>query len=119
MKKTLVIGASTNEERYSYKCIDMLRENNIETVALGRRVGKVLDVEISSEMKSYTDIDTVAVYMSAKNLKAYEDYIVNLRPRRVLFPPGTENPDFEARLTKEKIEHEQSCPLVMLATKIY
>lgn len=119
MKKTLVIGASTNEERYAYKCIVMLRENGIETVALGRRNGLVADVQIDTDNKGYADIHTVAVYMSAKNLATFEDYIVSLKPQRVLFPPGTENPKFEKKLTKANIAHEQACPLVMLVARNY
>lgn len=119
MKKSLVLGASTNPERYAYMCIEMLRNHDIETVALGRRKGKVDDVEIVTELLPFEDIHTVNIYISAKNLKEYEDYIINLRPQRVLFPPGTENPEFEQRLTEENIAHERACPLVMLTANIY
>lgn len=119
MKKSLVLGASTNPERYAYKCIVMLREKKIETVAVGRKKGTVKDVEILSDQKYFEDIDTVNIYLSAKNLTEYEEYILQLKPKRVLFPPGTENPDFEKRLTEANIEHERACPLVMLSTGSY
>ncbi len=119
MKKSLVLGASTNPERYAFKCITMLRRNEIETVAVGIREGKVDDVSISKEKQDFKNIHTVNIYLSAKNLKEYEDYLLSLKPQRILFPPGTENPDFEARLDKENIEHERACPLVMLSTGTY
>ncbi|PVX49981.1 hypothetical protein C7377_1623 [Balneicella halophila] len=119
MKKSLVIGASTNPQRYAYQCITMLRDHNIETVAIGLREGNVQDVKITTEKEKFEDIHTVNIYLSAKNLKEYEDYIIDLKPKRVLFPPGTENPEFENRLTKEKILHERACPLVMLSVSTY
>lgn len=119
MKKTLVIGASTNEDRYSYKCIEMLRDRGFETVALGRRQGVVKGITISTELESFDNIHTVCIYLSAKNLKDYEDYIISIKPQRVLFPPGTENEGFETRLTQNNIAHEKACPLVMLSAKTY
>lgn len=119
MKKSLVLGASANPERYAYKCIAMLRKHNFETVALGRKEGFVEDVIFKTTKEVFQDIHTVNVYLSAKNLKDYEDYIIALHPKRVLFPPGTENPEFEKRLDKEKIAHERACPLVMLSTDVY
>lgn len=119
MKKSLVLGASTKPERYAYKCIVMLRRRDFETVAVGRREGTVEDVEITTEKADFKNIHTVNIYLSAKNLKEYEHYILQLKPKRVLFPPGTENPEFEKCLDAENISHERACPLVMLSTGSY
>ncbi len=119
MKKTLVLGASTNPERYSYKCISLLRQKGFETVAVGRKSGKVEDVDILTNQELFPDIDTVNIYLSAKNLQEYEDYLIQLKPNRILFPPGTENPEFEERLNKTTIKYERACPLVMLKTGTY
>ncbi len=119
MKKTVVIGASTKPERYAYKCIDLLRKHDIETIAIGNRAGKVNDVEITTEHPEIKNVDTVAVYLSAKNLEPYYDYIISLKPNRVLFPPGTENPEFYEIAKANNIETEEACPLVMLNTGIY
>ncbi len=119
MKKSLVLGASTNPERYSYKCISLLREKGFDTVAVGRREGKVEDVTILTNQELFPNIDTVNIYLSAKNLKEYEDYLIKLNPNRILFPPGTENPEFEKRLDQTVIAHERACPLVMLKVGTY
>lgn len=119
MKKSLVLGASTNPERYAHKCIVMLRKHHFETVAVGRREGTVEDVAIVSSKKNFENIHTVNIYLSAKNLAAYETYILSLKPQRVLFPPGTENPEFEKCLDEAHIAHERACPLVMLSTGTY
>lgn len=117
--KTLVLGASTKPERYSYKCVRALRSHNYETVALGKKAGEVEGVQIETEKVLFENIHTVAIYLSAQNQKEYEDYILSLQPKRVLFPPGTENPRFQEELTDWGILAEEACPLVMLNIGTY
>lgn len=119
MKKSLVVGASTKPESYAYKCIVMLRKQGFETFGIGNKKGTVKDVTISPQKVTLKNIHTVNIYLSPKNLAEYEDYILRLRPQRVLFPPGTENPEYEKCLDKAGIEHERACPLVMLTSKTY
>ena len=116
---TLVIGASTNPERYSNKAIERLREHNIPTFAFGLKSGRVSDVEIDTELIAYSDIDTVTLYVNPKNQKEYYDYIISLKPRRVIFNPGTENPEFIDLLKSKNIFTEISCTLVLLGTGQY
>ncbi|MGQ1908487.1 CoA-binding protein [Marinifilum sp. RC60d5] len=117
--KTLVIGASTKEDRYSNQCVKLLREHNIETIALGNKAGIIEDVEVQTGRPAEANVQTVAIYLSAKNLESYEEYIINLKPERVLFPPGTENPAFYEKAKSCGIATEEACPLVMLKTGVY
>jgi predicted CoA-binding protein len=119
MRKTVVIGASTKEDRYSYKCVKMLRENNLEAVAVGNRVGKIGDVEIQTGKPFEEKVETVAIYLSPKNQESFYDYIIGLKPERILFPPGTENPNFYKKANAHGIETEEACPLVMLRNGTY
>jgi len=116
---TLVIGASTNPNRYSNIAIKRLRDKQIPTVALGLKKGKVLDVRIDDEKLSYENIDTITLYLNPKRQEEYYDYIINLQPRRVIFNPGTENMEFVALLKAHKIESEIACTLVLLSTNQY
>ncbi|WP_124980261.1 CoA-binding protein [Nonlabens xiamenensis] len=118
-KKTLVLGASLKVERYSNIAIHRLRKNNIETVAIGLREGVVDDVKIHTEMVPFTDINTVTLYLNPKRQVSYYDYILNLRPERVIFNPGTENPEFQQLLKENGIFPEVACTLVMLGTRQY
>ncbi|WP_298764899.1 CoA-binding protein [uncultured Polaribacter sp.] len=118
-KKTLVIGASLKAERYSNKAIKKLRENNIPVVAIGLKKGSVLDVNIDTTEVAYKNIDTVTLYLNPKRQKAYYNFIVNLKPKRVIFNPGTENLDFVNILQAHDIKAEVACTLVLLATKQY
>lgn len=118
-KKTLVLGASLKPNRYSNIAINRLRKHNIETVAVGLREGTVDDVEIHTDPVLFTDIDTVTLYLNPDRQEEYYDYIVGLAPNRVIFNPGTENPEFWKMLRDKGIEVEVACTLVMLGTGQY
>jgi hypothetical protein len=117
--KTLVLGASLKVDRYSNIAIYRLRKFNIDTVAIGMREGMVDDVKIHEELIPFQDIDTVTLYLNPQRQAAYYDYITSLKPRRVLFNPGTENPAFYELLAQHHIESEVACTLVLLGTNQY
>lgn len=116
---TLVLGASLKEERYSNKAIKMLKAHNYNVAAIGLRRGEVAGVTIETEKTSFTEIDTVTLYLNAKRQEEYYSYIIGLQPRRVIFNPGTENPTFVKLLQENNIETEVACTLVLLSTNQY
>ncbi len=118
-KTTLVIGASVKPERYSNKAIKRLVGKDIEVKAIGLRTGIVAEVNIDTELKPYKDIHTVTLYLNPSRQKDYYDYIINLRPERVIFNPGTENHEFLKLLQEENIATEVACTLVLLGTGQY
>ena len=118
-KRTLVVGASLNPNRYSNIAIKRLRGSNIETVAIGLRAGIVLDVTIDVDKKKYENIDTVTLYLNPKRQIEYYNYIIGLSPKRVIFNPGTENMRFVKLLQENGIHSEIACTLVLLSTKQY
>lgn len=117
--ETLVIGASTNPNRYSNIAIKRLRGKDLKVRALGLRKGEVLDVIIDGEKLPYKDIDTVTLYLNPKRQVEYYNYIISLKPRRVIFNPGTENMEFVRLLKEHNIESEIACTLVLLSTNQY
>jgi uncharacterized protein len=118
-KKTLVIGASDNPQRYSFLAIGRLRGRGHPVVAIGKRAVSVGDVAIVTEKRTFTDIDTVTLYLSPGLQKEYYDYIISLHPRRIIFNPGTENPALEDLARSHGIEPLQACTLVLLNTGQY
>lgn len=118
-KKTLVIGASENPSRYSNIAINRLTAHKQPTVAIGLRKGTVAGVPINTEKVPFEDIDTVTLYLGPPRQEEYYDYIISLRPERVIFNPGTENPEFYRLLERENIEVEIACTLVLLSTDQY
>ena len=116
---TLVFGASLKPQRYSNLAINRLVSHNIRVVAFGLNKGLVAGVSIDTELKDYQDIDTVTLYMNPKRQAGFYNYIVSLKPNRVIFNPGTENPEFYTILKENNINVEAACTLVLLATNQY
>ena len=119
VKATLVLGASTNPERYSNKAIKSLRKHGQTVYAIGLKEGKIDDVTIQTGLPELKNVDTVTLYLSAKNQFQYYDYILSLKPKRIIFNPGAENDELLLLTTKNKIENLEACTLVMLATGQY
>ncbi|MDD3722152.1 MAG: CoA-binding protein, partial [Lutibacter sp.] len=91
IKKTLVIGASTNPNRYSYRAIQQLVAKGHSVIGIGKKEGEVNGVEITANKILYKDVDTVTLYLNKKNQQEFYNYIISLNPKRVLFNPGAEN----------------------------
>lgn len=118
-KKTLVLGASQNPARYSNLAINRLRAKEHPVVAIGKRVGKVADVDITTEHPPMDDVDTVTIYMNENNQKQYYDYILSLHPKRIIFNPGAENDELAEIAASKGIEPMEACTLVLLSTGQY
>jgi predicted CoA-binding protein len=119
MKRTLINGASNNPERYAYKAAERLLKYGHEIELLGIRADVVFGKTIDIEKKDYKNIDTVTMYVGPQRQEEYYDYILSLHPKRVIFNPGTENIAFEQLLSKNNIDVEEACTLVMLGTGQY
>jgi predicted CoA-binding protein len=118
-KNTLVFGASLNPDRYSNMAMHRLSEYSIDVKAFGLKKGTVSGIEIDTNLVSYRNIHTVTLYVNPKRQEAYYDYILNLNPTRVIFNPGTENPEFYKLLKQASINYEVACTLVLLSTNQY
>lgn len=119
MKKTLVLGASANPNRYSYMAMNDLRRKGHEVIAIGSRSGKVNDVEIEVATEPIEELDTVTLYLNPANQKPYYDYILEQKPKRIIFNPGTENAELAQKAKEKGIQTLNACTLVMLSTGQY
>jgi len=113
------MGASENPSRYSFLAINRLKNNQHPVVALGRRKGIVAGIEIETEKKEFTGIDTVTLYLNPMHQKEYYDYILSLHPKRIIFNPGTENDELAELALQQGIIPLEACTLVMLSTGQY
>ena len=118
--KTLVLGASPNPVRYAYSAVEQLRWKGHEVVAIGNRTGRIEDVEILTEWPvSIPDLDTITLYLGPQNQKPVYQQILDYKPRRIIFNPGTENPELMRMAREAGIEVVQACTLVMLSIGNY
>lgn len=118
-KTTVVLGASDNPGRYSYLAVHRLRNHGHPVIAIGKKPGKVADVDISKEQSPQKEIDTVTLYLNPLHQKMYYDYIVSLNPKRIIFNPGTENDELAVLAEQNGIKTLEACTLVMLSTGQY
>lgn len=116
-KITAVIGASPNPDRYAFVATNMLKQYGHEVVPLGNKAGDINGISIVTDWpKTITNLDTVTLYVGPKNQAELLPYIIGLKPKRVIFNPGTENPDAYHQLDEAGIEVEEACTLVLLST---
>jgi uncharacterized protein len=120
-KKTVIIGATTNPSRYAYLAAQMLTSYQYEIVPVGIKEGVVFDKEILDifEKPPVENVDTVTLYIGPHRQPEYYDYILGLKPKRIIFNPGTENDEFEKMAESKGIEALQACTLVMLRSGQY
>lgn len=116
LKKTLVLGASDNPERYSWLALNRLREHGHPVVAIGSHKAVVAGVDIETQMKKLDNIDTVTMYLNPKNQQGYYQDIIAMKPKRIIFNPGAENRELEAMATENGILVLEACTLVLLGT---
>lgn len=118
-KKTVVLGASDNPIRYSYSAVHQLSARGHKVIALGRRQGDIMGIPIKQGTPELGEIHTITLYLNPQAQQEYYDYILALKPQRIIFNPGTENAEL-ARLARENgIEVEMACTLTMLAVGNY
>lgn len=115
-KKTLVLGASAKSERAAYKAITMLVDKGHSVLALGQNAGEVAGIKIQTKAIPLKNIDTVSLYINPARQRDYYNYIVEAKPKRVIFNPGVENPEFYQLLKLNDIKVENACTLVLLTT---
>lgn len=118
-KKTLVLGASTKPARYAFIAIEKLVEKGHSVLAIGQNTGEVAGIKIRTKAIPLKNIDTITLYLNASRQRDYYNYIVEAKPKRVIFNPGTENPELYQLLQLNNIKAEVACTLVLLATNQY
>lgn len=119
MKKTLILGASTNPDRYSNIAAHRLVAHGHPIVNVGLKKGEVAGVKIEMPEILHQDIDTITLYLGPANQIPYYDYILNTKPKRLIFNPGTENDELESFAQERGIETENACTLVLLSIGQY
>lgn len=114
-EKVLIVGASTNPDRYSYKATHALLRAGHSPVLIGVKEGEVAGQKIQKGQPNFTGIDTITLYVGPKHQPALYDYLLGLQPKRIIFNPGTENQEFMELATQKGVEVVAGCTLVMLS----
>jgi len=118
-KRVLVVGASPNSDRYSYRATLLLAEKGHEVIPFGTRKGSIGSHKIINEFPSSLPIHTVTMYMNSERQKVLHDQILMLQPKRIIFNPGAESEELMQKANKQGIETENACTLVMLNLGVF
>lgn len=119
MKKTLVLGASENQQRYSYLAVKKLLAHGHPVVAIGKKQGMINGQPILTGQPDIEGIDTVTLYLNPLHQQPFYDYLIALKPKRIIFNPGAENDAFAALAEKSGIKTLEACTLVLLSSGQY
>jgi uncharacterized protein len=118
-KKTLVVGVSNNSSRYANLAVNRLNALGFEVIALGKSTGSVNGLSILTGMPRIENVHTISIYLRPEIQKPLYKYLLSLHPSRIIFNPGTENPEFEILAKEAGIETLEACTLVMLSVGVY
>lgn len=118
-KKVIILGASDNVERYSNKALKMLTEKGHLAIPVHPKLDYIESIKVYSSLKEIDDdqIDTLTIYVNPQISSSMQAEIIDLNPKRVIFNPGSENPELQSKLNEKGIETLEACTLVMLSTE--
>jgi predicted CoA-binding protein len=114
--RVLIFGASNNPERYAYKALELLKEKGHEVFLKGNKAGIALGFAIQVGKNYFNHIHTVTLYVGPQNQQNLIEDLIQIKPKRIIFNPGTENPNLYAEIEKLNIKVEEACTLVLLHT---
>jgi predicted CoA-binding protein len=117
-QKTLIVGATTNPSRYAYTAASMFDERRLDFLPIGIKTGEVFGREILDlrTKPALEGINTITLYIGPENQSEWIDYLISLKPKRIIFNPGTENPIFSKKAREAGIQTLEACNLVLLST---
>lgn len=119
-ERVVILGASDKPERYSHRAMKMLREHGHEIVLVHPRLAEIEGQPVLNDLADIRGaVDTVTMYVGPEASNAVAGELIALRPRRVIFNPGSENPALQARLVDAGVQVEEACTLVLLSTGQY
>lgn len=112
---TLVYGASLKPFRYSHRAINILNNQGFPVIALGLKEGVIHGQKVLTGHPEIDNIHTITMYLNAQNQMEHYDYILSLKPKRIIFNPGAENPELSKLARAKGIYTENACSLVLLS----
>jgi uncharacterized protein len=119
MKRTIVLGASPNSDRYAFRATKKLKDYGYDVIPIGNKKGEIDGIAIQNNTPQYEDVDTITLYLNVDNQKPYYNYMFSLKPKRIIFNPGTENLELMKMAKERGIESEIACTLVLLSLGEY
>lgn len=114
-ERVAILGASSDPDRYAFKAQRLLKAHGHRVVPVSPKESVVDgDAAVASLGEIEGPVDTLTLYVRPAISDDYREQILALKPARVIFNPGTENPGLEKALAAAGIDCREACTLVML-----
>lgn len=115
--RTAILGASNNPSRYAYMAYKMLKEYGHEVLPVSPTLKELGEEKIYEKLGDIVGIvDTLTMYVGPAISTKLKGEILALKPKRVIFNPGSENPELAQALEKQGTHVVEGCTLVLLRT---
>lgn len=116
-QRVLIVGASDKPDRYAHKALVALRHHGHGVVLVHPRLKEIDGLPVYADISDVTEpVDTVTMYVGPAISAGLAAKLIALKPQRVIFNPGSENPELESQLSAAGIHPQEACTLVLLAT---
>ncbi len=119
-----ILGMSNKTDRYSYLAAQRLLKAGYKEI-WGVHP-KLTSIEDLSKVKMVASIDelprnvhTLTLYIGAARLTPMIEKILQLKPKRIIMNPGTENQELTDKAREAGIETMEACTLVLLSQEIF
>ncbi|MFZ4714540.1 MAG: CoA-binding protein [Bacteriovoracaceae bacterium] len=122
-ENVVILGASDNSSRYSYMAMKLLEQHGHKAILVHPRIKEVEGRKVYENLEKAKSqnpkVDTLTMYVNPELSNKMMAEILELKPSRVIFNPGTENESLYEALDKAGIRYEEACTLVLLRTGQY
>ena len=116
-KRVVVLGASNKPDRYAYRALKMLRQHGHEVIPINPVLDTIEGIPVVKDLSQVTgEVDTVTMYVGPKISEGLTEKLTALKPKRVIFNPGAENPALSSHLHAHGIVPLNDCTLIMLGS---
>ncbi|CAN5883394.1 CoA-binding protein [soil metagenome] len=114
----VIVGASDKPDRYAYKAMKSLLKEGHKVLLVHPRLKQIEGLPVLHDIADISaSVDTITLYVGPAISANMGESLIALNPGRVIFNPGAENPELEAKLEEAGIHTLQACTLVLLSTK--
>ncbi|MEJ2589797.1 MAG: CoA-binding protein [Candidatus Thiodiazotropha sp.] len=114
-RHVVVLGASSKPLRYSNQAVRLLLEKGYRVTPVHPRLEIIEGLPVAPGLQAVQQpVDTLTLYVGPERLKPLIDDVLLLKPKRVIFNPGTESTELKSRLEHAGIHWLEACTLVLL-----
>ncbi|NCA81436.1 MAG: CoA-binding protein [Opitutae bacterium] len=112
-----ILGASNKPERYSHQAVVLLAQKDHAVFPVNPALPEIDGHRVFPRLADVpAPLHTVTLYVSPSLSTGMADALLAAKPQRVIFNPGTENPELEEKLAAAGIAVVHACTLVLLRT---